>query len=148
MKIRRGDPKDPSATALLRASHEVMTSLFPAESNNYLSIEELCVPDVRFFLADVGGDAVGCGAIADREGYGELKSMFVAEKARGSGVADALVEHLEADARHAGHGLIRLETGTLLHAALNLYSRHGYKFRTRFGDYIETPYSLYMETSL
>lgn len=148
MNIRAGNPHEPAATQLLHDSHKVMTDLFPPESNNYLSIDSLCQPGIHFFVAEVDGVTKGCGALAERDGYAELKSMFVASEARGQGIADALLDHLEATARSLDVPVVRLETGTLLHAALNLYSRHGYKFRARFGDYVETPYSLYMEKKL
>lgn len=83
--VTQGDPRDPGATALLRASHALMQSLFPTEDNHYLSIDALCAPDIRFFTARRDGATVGCGALALRPGYGELKSMFVDPAARGSG---------------------------------------------------------------
>ena len=36
--IAPADPRTPQATALLEASHLLMQSMFPAESNHYLSI--------------------------------------------------------------------------------------------------------------
>ena len=40
-KLKRGK----AATALLQASHALMTSLYPAEDNHYLSIDALCRPE-------------------------------------------------------------------------------------------------------
>jgi len=49
--VEPGDPKDPQATALLTQSHRLMESLFPPEDNAFLNIDELCAPDIHFFVA-------------------------------------------------------------------------------------------------
>jgi putative acetyltransferase len=146
--VEPGDPRDPEAAALLAASHALMESLFPAEENHYLSVDALAAPGIRFFVARRDGRVLGCGALASRDGYGELKSMFVAEEARGTGVADALMARLEAEARGAGLPLLRLETGSALAAAQRLYARHGFGFRGPFGDYTENATSRFMEKRL
>ena len=143
-----GDPRDPAATALLRASHALMQSLFPAEDNHYLSVDALCAPDILFFTARRDGITVGCGALALREHYGELKSMFVAPAARGTGVADALMRALEDAARGLALPRLRLETGSLLHSAHKLYARHGFTDCGPFGHYVESPSSRFMQKPL
>lgn len=147
-QIRRGDPREPGATALLRASQEIMHASSPPEARNYLPIDKLVAPDIHFFVAEVGDDAQGCVALAERDGYGEVKSMFVRADMRGSGLADALLGHVEREARQLGFPLMRLETGTELKAALRFYERSGYAYRGAFGDYTPTPWSLYMEKAL
>lgn len=148
LTVRLGDPRDPEAAALLSASHALMQRLYPAEANHYLSVKALCAEDIRFVVARDGAKTVGCGALALKDGYGELKSMFVATAARGTGAADALMRHLENMARDAGLALLRLETGDTLHAAHRLYSRHGFTACGPFGDYSENPHSLFMEKAL
>ncbi len=146
--IRPGDPRDPAATALLRASHALMASLYPPEDNHYLSIDALCVPAIRFFVAEIEGKTIGCAALALQNGYAEIKSMFVAETARGTGTADALMRHLDAEARAANLPLLRLETGNSLRAAHKLYTRHGFHPRGPFGEYEANATSLFMEKPL
>ncbi|WP_294608643.1 GNAT family N-acetyltransferase [uncultured Roseovarius sp.] len=141
-------PKDPEASALLRASHALMQSLFPPEDNFFLDIEELCTDDIRFFTARIDGHIVGTGALALKEGYGEVKSMFVDESARGKGVADAILRQIEDEARALDLPLLRLETGNVLYAAHRLYERHGYAVRGPFGDYPAAPSSIFMERTL
>jgi len=143
-----GDPEDPPVTALLHASHALMESLFPSEANNYLSIDALLAPNIRFFKGCMNEEPKGCGALKIDATYGELKSMFVAEDARGTGLADAILERLEEEARTHNLTLLKLETGTLLHAAHKLYARHGYRLCSHFGTYLDTEYSLYMEKDL
>ena len=146
--VEQGDPRAPQATALLQASHALMESLFPPEDNHYLSIDALCTPDIRFFIAREGDTVLGCAALADKGDYGEMKSMFVSEDARGKGVADALMRQLEDYARELDLPVIRLETGDLLHAAHRLYERHGYVKCGPFGDYVANKTSVFMEKRL
>lgn len=146
--IEPGDPRDPQATALLQASHALMESLFPSEDNHFLSIDALCAPDIHFFIAREGDTTLGCAAIANKGEYGEVKSMFVSEAARGKGAADALMRQLEDHARTLKLPALKLETGNLLYAAHKLYKRHGFSLCGPFGDYAEYESSLYMEKNL
>jgi len=146
--ITQGDPQGAGAAALLQRSHDLMRALFPPEDNFFLDTDALCTPDIRFFVAMRGDETVGTGALALRAGYGEVKSMFVAEAARGQGVAEALLARIEAEARAQGLPFLRLETGDRLMAALRLYSRHGFVRRGPFGDYPDAGSSVFMEKAL
>jgi len=147
-RVTAADPKEPGATALLNASRALMQSLFPPEDNFFLDIEALCAPDIRFFTAMEGARCLGTGALALRDGYGEVKSMFVDEAARGRGVADAILRRIEAEARQHGLAALKLETGRCLHAARRLYTRHGFSVRGPFGSYPDAPSSIFMEKAL
>ena len=146
--VERTDPHDPQATALLQASHALMQSLFPPEDNFYLSIDDLCKSNIHFFTARVAGTILGTGALAEKDNYGELKSMFVDSKARGQGVANALLRRLEDQALELGLCALKLETGSVLHAARRLYERHGFCLCGPFGDYTNAPSSIYMSKNL
>ena len=152
LSIAQTDPREPQATALLEASHLLMQSLFPAESNHYLSIDALCDAHIHFVTAirrDLAETVtVGCGALAEMEGYGEIKSMFVAPEARGMGVGEAILRTLEERARARAIPVLRLETGDALHAAHRLYERVGFAYRGPFGAYEEGPHSVFMEKKL
>lgn len=148
LHIGYDDPRDPGAAALLRASHALMQSLFPPEENFFLDIDALCAPDIRFFTARMGACFLGTGALAIRDGYGEVKSMFVSEAARGKGVAGALLERIAVEARALGLPCLRLETGNTLHDAHLLYARHGFAPRGPFGDYPDAPSSIFLERTL
>ena len=148
LTIAPGDPRDAGTAALLRQSHDLMRGLFPPEDNFFLDIDALVSPDIRFFAAHRRGETVGTGALALRGGYGEVKSMFVVETARGQGVAEALLARIEAEARADGLPLLRLETGNRLAAALRLYERHGFERRGPFGDYPDACSSVFMEKAL
>jgi putative acetyltransferase len=141
--IERGNPRE--AQALLEASHAMMLELFTPDSNHFLSLDALAAPDIRFFVARLDGNTVGCGALAIRDGYGEIKSMFVDPDSRGTGVAAGLMHQLEAETIANGLAMLRLETGDLLHAAHALYQRHGFTVRGPFGSYSAHPHSVFME---
>ncbi|WP_380054819.1 GNAT family N-acetyltransferase [Falsihalocynthiibacter sp. SS001] len=146
--IEKGDPRDPRALTLLTAHHALMQSLFPAESNHYLSAGALCAPEVTFLIAREGEAFLGCGALANKGVYGEIKSMFVADNARGKGVANKLLTSLIAAAQEASLPKLYLETGNTLHAAHKLYEKQGFDYCGPFGDYAADPLSLFMERAL
>lgn len=146
--VEPGDPRHPEARALLQASHQLMEEMFDAEDNHFLSIDALCGPDILFFVAREYDTTLGCGALALREGYAEVKSVFTTPFARGKGVAGMLLERLELEARARDVTLLRLETGDTLHAAHRLYERYGFKTRGPFADYPDSPASVFMEKPL
>ncbi|WP_439154116.1 GNAT family N-acetyltransferase [Yoonia sp.] len=146
--VEKTDPHHPGAVALLKQSHALMESLFPPEDNFYLDIDDLVAPQIRFFTAREGDTILGTGALAIKDGYGEIKSMFVVETARGKGVADALMRQLEDQARIDALSLLKLETGNVLHAAHRLYARHGFTACGPFGDYAAAKSSIFMEKRL
>lgn len=125
-----------------------MESLFPPEDNHYLSVDALRVPEIRFFVAEDGEDVLGTIALARKDGYGEVKSMFVDPSARGRGVARALLRHVEGVAREMGVPVLRLETGNLLEAAIALYTAQGFQPCGAFGDYAVNGTSVFMEKPL
>ncbi|EAQ08064.1 GNAT family N-acetyltransferase [Yoonia vestfoldensis] len=142
------DPHDAQATALLQQSHALMQALFPPEDNFYLSIDDLVASDIHFYTGRIGDVILGTGALRVCDGYGEIKSMFVDEAARGKGVADAILRQIEDQARSLSLPLLKLETGNILHAAHKLYARHGFTPCGPFGDYPETASSVFMEKRL
>ena len=146
--VRLGSPHEPGATALLQASHAYLQSLYPPEDNFFLSIDTLAAPHVSFFVAELAGDTIGCAALANKGSYGEVKSMFTAPAARGTGTGAALMGELEAHARAQNLPLMRLETGDNLYPAHRLYERHGFTRCGPFGDYREAVHSVFMEKRL
>ena len=146
--IDYADPRHPQITDLLMQSHALMQSLYSEQENHYLSIDALCQQDVRFYAADLDGAYVGCAALALKEGYGELKSMFCEPRHRGKGIAKALIAALEQEAKSREFDVIRLETGELLKEAVTLYTKLGFVRRGPFGGYADDPASVFMEKSL
>lgn len=141
-------PLDPAASALLDASQGLMRRLFNPEENHFLSHEALAQPDVRFFTARDGTETLGTAALKLCDGYGEVKSFFVADAARGRGIGAALLRQIEDTARDEGITLLRLETAEKLDAAIRLYDRAGFTRRGPFGAYQDNGTSVFMEKSL
>ena len=146
--VEENDPRDPQATARLKQSHALMESLFPPEDNHYLDIEQLRVPEITFFTAREGDMILGTAAVANKGSYGEVKSMFVSEAARGKGVGAALMRMIEDTAIDAKLPILKLETGNVLHAAHRLYHRHGFTDCGPFADYEVNNTSIFMEKTL
>lgn len=143
--IRKGLPTEPGATRLLEASHALMESLFPAESNHYLPIDALLADHILFRVAEVNEEIAGCAALAIKDGYGEVKSMFVDPGHRGHKIGQLLLAELESEAKAHKLPWLYLETGNLLHAAHKLYENVGFTRRDPFGDYPDDPNSVFME---
>jgi putative acetyltransferase len=146
--VRKASPREAGATALLQASHAYLQSLYPPEDNYFLSVDDLCVPSIAFFVAERDGVTLACGALATKDGYGEVKSMFTDPAARGTGTGALLMAALESEARAQGLPCMRLETGDDLYPAHRLYERHGFVRCGPFGDYAEGPHSVFMEKRL
>jgi len=146
--VEAADPRAPGPGALLAASHALMRADFAPEDNYFLDTGALAAPDIRFFAARDGAVTLGTGALAIRDGYGEVKSMFTAPRARGRGVAAAILRAIEDEARAHSLPCLRLETGTTLDAAIRLYERAGFARRAIFGDYRPNATSIYMEKPL
>ncbi|MFE0015237.1 GNAT family N-acetyltransferase [Mesorhizobium sp. NPDC059054] len=143
------DPAKPEIIALLEDGERYGASLYPAESNHFLSIDELRADNVRFAVArDADGVAVATGALALNESWAELKRMWVVPTVRGRGLSKALLNELEDRAREAGITWLRLETGIANHEALGLYERTGFVRIGPFGDYRPDPLSVFMEKRL
>ncbi|MFD1157081.1 GNAT family N-acetyltransferase [Roseovarius aestuarii] len=146
--VEPAHPRSPGPSALIQSSHALMLDLYPPEDNFALDIDALCAPDIHFFAARDGGQTLGTGALAVRDGYGEVKAMFTAPEARGKGVAAALLRQLEDQARSLDLSQIKLETGEELAEAVRLYERHGFNRCDAFGDYQPNQFSIFMEKNL
>jgi GNAT superfamily N-acetyltransferase len=93
-------------------------------------------PGGRMLLATLGSEPVGCAGlrrIDDRTA--ELKRMYVRPRARGRGIARALLAACEQQAEALGYEQIWLETGTMQPEAVTLYLTSGYEPVAEFGQY-------------
>lgn len=151
--IEREAAATSEATALIAELDAILGAGYEQEQRHGLSVEQVFQPNIRFFIARINDAAMGCGAIALIEDYAEIKRMYTREAARGRGVAEAVLARLEDEARAAGKSVLRLETGTLQHAAIRLYERCGFRRCRPFGHYSWLPphriaASLFYEKSL
>jgi len=138
----------PQVVALLGALDRYLGELYEPEANHILSVEELLAPEISFFVARQGDRIVGTGAVRRRDGYGEIKRMFVDPAMRGQRLGSRLLATLEATMRAQGLTLARLETGEAQREAVRLYERSGYRPCSAFGGYPDNGLSLFMQKVL
>jgi putative acetyltransferase len=151
--IERIAAATPEAAALIAELDALLGAVYEPEQRHGLSLAQVFEPHVRFFIARLGGEAVGCAAVALFADYAEVKRMYTREAARGRGVAKALLARLAAETRAAGRAVLRLETGTEQTAAIGLYEGFGFRHCDAFGHYAALPphrvsASLFYEKSL
>ncbi|GEK07938.1 GNAT family N-acetyltransferase [Pseudoalteromonas peptidolytica] len=151
MEIIELDPKSESVKSVVNEIDDLMNTLYPQESNQLLSIEELMSDDVYFIGVKNGKEVIGCGAIVRKcnDGiYGELKRIYVKPNYRGKGISKSIMNALIAYAKEERFPAIRLETGIKQSEAINLYEKLGFRKRKQFGSYLYDPLSIYMELEL
>lgn len=121
--------------ALISELEQVLGAEYPPEQRHGLPLDAIFQPHIQFFVAHGDSGAVGCGGVALFAELAELKRMYVRPAARGQGVAEALLDRIEAAVRAAGLVRLCLETGDRQLAALRVYARSGFSRCAAFGDY-------------
>ncbi|SFN06079.1 putative acetyltransferase [Formivibrio citricus] len=148
MIIEQDNPARPEIVRLIEELDAYQSSLYPPESNHFLSIDELLRDEIYFASVRVEGEVVGIGALKKCGDYAEVKRMYVPQRLRSRGISRAVMAHLESHARAVGIPFLRLETGIKQDAALALYEKCGFVRIGPFGDYAEDPLSVFMEKRL
>ena len=139
LSIERVTQATDEARALVEELETELGGSYAAEHRHGLSLQQIFRPHIHFFIAHLDEKPVGCGGIGLYGGFAEVKRMFVRPHARGSGTAQAILAHLEADARAHGYTRLMLETGDVLKAAHRLYERAGFTRCAAFGEYKTKP---------
>jgi putative acetyltransferase len=121
---------------LLAELDRALSGPYLPEQHHSLPLERLFDGNVRFFAARVDGVAVGCGGVAFYDGFAEVKRMFTQPTARRQGVAAAVLQQLEEEAKSAGYSILRLETGMYQDEAIAFYLRAGFEQCDAFGEYL------------
>lgn len=141
-------PDTPDGHTLINGSEAALREVYTPDECFTFTAKELLDDNVSFFVARRNGDAVGCVALVNDGGYGEVKRLFVPPSSRGMGLAKTLMDHLELAAKTSGLREVKLETGDKLVAAVVLYKKLGYSVCEKFGDYDDHPASLFMTKTL
>lgn len=151
MHIRLDDLSGPEIRALLEEHLQNMHSISPPESVHALDLHALRAPGISFWTAWSGKELLGCGALKqlDRR-HGEIKSMRTATAHRRNGVAQAVLEHIIAEATKRNYATLSLETGSQaeFEPARRLYRKYGFDECPPFADYVEDPNSVFMTRTL
>ena len=145
--IRQVDPTDPALSFLFDRHLTLMRSSSPACSVHAMEATNLAEADVIFLAAFDGSAPVAMGALKTLSGdHGELKSMHVIARHRGSGLADAVLKRLLDEAVRQGLKRVSLETGSqpAFAAARAFYARHGFTDCPPFDGYSEDENSVFM----
>ena len=146
-EIRRGQLDHPRVADLLRAHLHALARLTPADSMHALDIGRLQGPDITFWSAWDGDDAVGCAALRQINAtHGEVKSMRTSAPYLRRGVASRLLDHVIDEATSRGYRHLSLETGTApaFEPAHRLYARAGFASCGPFDSYVADPHSVFM----
>jgi GNAT superfamily N-acetyltransferase len=139
------------AQELIDVLNAELRERYPEEGATHFRLDPDEVAEGRgaFVVAYLENAPVGCGSVRTvEEGVGEIKRMYVRPQARCRGIARAVLEALEGEARRLGLRRLRLETGKRQHEAIALYSRAGYLLVPAFGEYASLPLSVCMAKDL
>jgi DNA-binding MarR family transcriptional regulator/GNAT superfamily N-acetyltransferase len=139
VEIRLADPAGADARACLRAYYAELNRRsekgFDPAAGISADPHETRPPAGAFLVAYLRGEPVGCGAVKHHPGApSEIKRMWVAESARGLGIARRMLAELEAGALAAGARVAHIETNRTLVEAIALYRSAGYEEVPAFND--------------
>jgi DNA-binding MarR family transcriptional regulator/GNAT superfamily N-acetyltransferase len=139
ISIEPTPPSHPAARAAVAAYFTELAARFDtgfeADHTLPLTDEALSPPSGLMVLARLHDDAVGVGGLKLLPGgVGEIKRVWVAPAARGTGLGRRLLADLETRARDHGCTRVRLDTNRTLTEAIALYRTSGYREVAAFND--------------
>jgi GNAT superfamily N-acetyltransferase len=142
LEIRAVAYTDPDAGALVADLMADLAERYGSGDETPVDPADFAPPRGAFLVAYRAGEPVACGgwrSRPDMPGAAEIKRMYAAPAARGTGVAAAVLRAIEESARRAGLRRAVLETGDEQPEALRFYARNGYALRPNFGYYRDEP---------
>lgn len=95
-------------------------------------------PDIEYIVAEIDGEILGTvvlfpakiqgyeGLVEDKLEYPELRKLAVSSKARGKGVAKALVKECIKRSKEKGYSAMGLHTSDFMESAVKLYENMGF----------------------
>lgn len=128
----------------LREAFEPYRSLYSAEGYLDTTLDRNTVQrrmrEMHVLVAIMSaGEVVGTVGGAASGSTGHVRGMSVLPKALGSGVAQALLDAIEAYLRSQGCTTITLDTTEPLTRAMRFYERNGYSRTGHVGDFFGMP---------
>ena len=151
MHIVEGGLDDSRVVALLQTHVTRARAETARGSAHALDVSGLRAPEMSFWSAWEGEAVIGVGALKRLSpDHGEIKSMHIAEAARGRGVGSALLRQIVDAARARGMTRLSLETGSWPYflPARAFYARYGFVECGPFGEYRDDPNSVFMTLAL
>jgi putative acetyltransferase len=116
---------------------------YPGEPINGVEPNEFRASGGYFVIGYWDAQPVGCGAFRPYDKTTiEIKRMFVAPEFRGRGIAQAILNAVEEEARRRGYKRSFLETANRQPEAVSLYRECGYHDIPKYGHYVDSARSL------
>lgn len=146
--IERVDWTHPDAERLRAAQRVELDARYGSDDHEPGTIPSAADVPVFLIARDTGGEAVVCGGLRPLDpdvlgdAVAEIKRMYAAPHARGTGAATALLRALEDVAGELGVRFLVLETGTAQPDAVRFYEREGYAPIPLYGHYVGSDLSL------
>ena len=130
IQVTECSPSSPDAARLLRALHDEQVDRYGFADPVELDAWQYTPPHGMFVVVRHGTVPVGCAGYRwfDRAARTiEVKRLYVVPASRGQGIGQALLSRLERHAIAAGAHRAILETGVRNTAAIELFTRAGYR---------------------
>ena len=141
--------EDPVAQELVGRVQQEYVQRYGGPDGAVVAPDEFVPPNGLFLVAEVDGVPAGCGAWRSLgDGRAEMKRVYVEPAYRRRGLAQALVDAIEADAARAGIRSLVLNTGHEQPEALALYAALGYATVSGFGIYACEPRAVFLGKDL
>ncbi|WP_343346304.1 GNAT family N-acetyltransferase [Sphingomicrobium sp. XHP0239] len=145
--IHHGELQHDDVRELLAQHFTEMRAGSPPSACHVMTADALVRDDILFLsLRGDDGELLGVGALRTLDAtLGEIKSMRVADGARGTGAGRAMLDAIVAEARTNGMTRLSLETGTgaLFEPANRLYRAAGIERCGPFGGYRASDFTLF-----
>jgi GNAT superfamily N-acetyltransferase len=148
-RLRAVPYDDPVAQELIGRVQQEYVQRYGGPDGAVVSPGEFLPPTGVFLVAEVDGVPAGCAAwrlLGD--GRAEMKRVYVEPAFRRRGLAQVLVDALEADAARAGVRSLELNSGPEQPEALALYAALGYTPVPGFGVYADHPGAVFLGKDL
>jgi GNAT superfamily N-acetyltransferase len=136
----------PDSLALIEEIQQEYVVRYGGPDDTPVDPAQFAPPEGLFLVAYLDdGEAVACGGwrVHGTDAV-ELKRMYVSPRARGRGLARAVLAELERRALAAGYRGVVLESGQRQPEALALYASTGYTPVPKFGYYADAPESVHL----
>ncbi len=149
VRLRAVSYADPLAQELVGRVQQEYVQRYGGPDGAAVEPGEFEPPHGLFLVAEVDGVPAGCGAWRSLgDGRAEMKRVYVEPAFRRRGLAQVVVDAVEADAAQAGVRLLVLNTGPEQPEALALYAALGYTAVPGFGIYADEPRAVFLGKDL
>ena len=140
---------DPVAHYLVEQVQQEYVARYGGRDAAVVEPAEFLPPRGLFLVAEIDGEAAGCGAWrALPAGMAEIKRVYVEPSFRRRGLAQVIVSELEVEAARAGRTSVVLNTGQEQPEALALYAALGYEAVPGYGVYACAPDAVFLGKDL